>query len=264
MRSAPRLDFGALVARILACIDASSYANSVCDHAGWFASDPDIGVEVLHVASPASAGVPLALATAGDALIDRAVRRLQEEGVGPISSAHLSGSLTAVATQRDAEVIVMGKRGDTTESERRRLGSNVDAMIRATETPVCLTSKLFLPIRRGLVLLDADMSHRGAIDFAVSEPRLADLPMDVVVMSSPGEDPEPKVEWARTALNSEGGDVFTLEANELNDAVTKYMESRAADLMVVSRAVITRDPEANLSRIEDRGLWGARTPVLIC
>lgn len=259
------------MARILACIDNSPYANSVCDHAGWFASDPDIGVEVVHVAAVAGAGAADAGAAAwanpalrGDALIERAVRRLGEEGVGPITSALLEGVLVEVAAQRGAEVIVMGKRGDASAVDRLRLGSNVEGMIRATATPVCLTSKLFLPIRRGLVLLDADMDHRWAIDFAASEPRLADLPMDVVVMSSEGQAPEPKVEWARRALNTDGADVFTLKANGINDAVTQYMGSRAADLIVISRAVLTPDPQAGLGLIQAQGLWGARTPVLIC
>jgi nucleotide-binding universal stress UspA family protein len=258
------------MARILACIDASTYANSVCDHAGWFASDPDIGVEVLHVSPPApdNSNTPESesqtLRIAGDALVARATRRLLEEGVRPVTWAHLDGGLVEIAPTRGAEVIVMGKRGDASETKRGNLGGHVDPMLRATITPVCLTSKLFFPIRRGLVLLDADMEHRAAIDFAASEPRLADLPMDVVVMSRAGEDPDPKVNWVRTDLNAGGGDVFTLQADQLNDAVAKYMESRAADLIVISRTVIRSDPAGSLNLIEDRGLWGARTPVLIC
>lgn len=34
---------------VLACIDSSRYAVSVCDHAAWAASKLDTPVELLHV-----------------------------------------------------------------------------------------------------------------------------------------------------------------------------------------------------------------------
>lgn len=35
--------------RVLACIDGSAYANSVCDHAAWMAGRIEAAVEVLNV-----------------------------------------------------------------------------------------------------------------------------------------------------------------------------------------------------------------------
>jgi nucleotide-binding universal stress UspA family protein len=258
------------MADILACVDESAYASSVCDHAGWFASDPDVGVEVLHVLEDGfaeAAGLvdgAAALATVPSFLVERAVARLREEGVGPVSSAQPVGAFPQVATQRDAKVIVMGKRGRASEAERRRLGSSVDGMIRATTTPVCLTSKVFLPIHRALVLLDADVAHRSALDFVCAQARLADLRLDAVVMCGAGQDAEPKLDLTRSALGAAGGDVFALPANGLDEAVMQYMEARASDLVIVSRTVVAPDPQAHLSRIEERGLWGTRTPVLVC
>ena len=256
------------MADVLACIDHSAYANGVCDHAAWFASDPDVGVEVLHVEASSDAapdtqvgGGPREASTRR--LVDRSVARLREEGVGPLSSASLAGPFVEVATQRGAAVIVMGKHGEGSAKQRHSLGSNVEAMVHATSTPICLTSKLFLPIHRALVLLDADMSHRTALEFVVSQARLSALPTDIVVVAAPGEDPDPKVTWARSALGEPRGNVLSLVAEGLDDGVAQYMEAGAADLVVVSRAVVTPAPETRLNRIEERGLWGNRTPVLI-
>lgn len=254
---------------VLACVDHSAYANGVCDHAGWFASDPDVGVEVLHVEASSDAapdaqvlGDPREVSTSR--LVDRSVARLREEGVGPLSSASLAGSFVEVAAQRGAAVIVMGKHGEGSADRRHSLGSNVEAMVRATATPICLTSKLFLPIHRALVLLDADMHHRTAVEFVVSQARLSALPTDVVVVAALGENPDPKATWARSALGEPRGNVLSLVAEGLDDAVAQYMEVAAADLVVVSRDVVTPAPETRLNRIEERGLWGNRTPVLIC
>ena len=256
------------MADVLACIDHSAYANGVCDHAAWFASDPDVGVEVLHVET-SSGAVPDGEALDRERvstrqLVDRSVARLREEGVGPLSSASVAGSFVEIATQRGAAVIVMGKHGEGSAAERHSLGSNVEAMLRATSTPICLTAKLFLPIHRAVVLLDADTAHRTAVEFVVSQARLSPMPTDIVVVAAPGDDPDPKVTWARSALGEPRGNVLSLVAEGLDDAVAQYMEAGAADLVIVSRAVLTPAPESRLNRIEERGLWGARTPVLVC
>jgi nucleotide-binding universal stress UspA family protein len=250
------------MADVLACIDHSAYANGVCDHAAWFASDPDVGVEVLHV--EASSDAPPGSQASTRQLVDRCVGRLREEGVGPLSWASLAGLFVEVATERGADVIVMGKHGEGSAAQRHSLGSNVEAMVRATSTPICLTSKLFLPIHRALVLLDADLSHRTAVEFVVTHARLLALPTDIVVVAAPGEDPDPKAAWARSALGEPRGNVLSLVADGLDDAVAQYMEAAGADLVIVSRDVVTPAPESRLSRIEERGLWGNRTPVLIC
>jgi nucleotide-binding universal stress UspA family protein len=164
------------VADVLACVDNSSYANGVCDHAGWFASDPDVGVEVLHVVE----GSP---GNGTQSLIDDAVSRVREQGVGPITSAKVEGTFLEVASQWDADIIVMGKRGDDSAADRERLGANIDPMVRATETPVCLTPKVFLPIHRALILLDADITHRRAVEFVKSQARLAGLTMDALIVA---------------------------------------------------------------------------------
>ena len=44
--------------RVLACIDASVYGASVCDHAAWAARHLRTGVELLHVLDRAPDAVP--------------------------------------------------------------------------------------------------------------------------------------------------------------------------------------------------------------
>jgi hypothetical protein len=252
------------LADVLACIDGSGYAGSVCDHAGWFASDPDVGVEVLQVIEPGDGLLAVEALDAADANLRMAVERLRDEGVGPITFARVAGGFVDLASSRPSDIIVMGKRGDLSEARRRQLGSSVAPMLRAAAVPVCLVPKVFLPIHRALVLLDDDLMRRAAIEFATSQPRLSVLPQDVLVVSGADGPAEAKVELARSLLGEAGGDVFSIRADGLDAAVAHYMEDRAADLVVVSRAVIATDPQASLQRIEARGLWGTRTPIVIC
>jgi hypothetical protein len=251
---------------VLACVDNSEYANSVSDHAGWFASHPEVGVDVLHVLENSSTGGEVTdpgIAAQGDKIVSRAVSRLREEGVGPIAFETRNGSLFDIASKHDAGPIVMGKRGADSNGGRGRLGSQAHAMVSGSDRPVCLAPKVFLPIHRAFVLLDADLSHRSALEFVAADFRLAALPLDVAVVSKPGQDPDPKVEWARAMLSACSAEIFPLVNTSFDDAVALCMEARGADLMILSRAVAGSDLEAQMLRIEERGLWGTRTPVLI-
>jgi hypothetical protein len=249
---------------VLACVDTSAYANSVTDHSGWFASHPEVGVQVLHVIGSADQ-VPGDRRLAGqpERSVDHAVGRLREAGVGPIAWAVETGSLFDIVSRHKAGPIVMGKRGIGSGERRDRLGRQALAIIRDTERPVCLAPKVFLPIHRALVLLDADMAHRRALEFVASDFRLSALPLNVAVVAKPGEDPAAKIECARDMLSRCSADVFPLVNSSLDEAAALCMDTRGADLLILSRAIASSDLEIEVLRMEERGLWGTRTPVLI-
>lgn len=241
--------------RVIACIDGSAYANSVCDHAAWMAGRIEGDVQVLHVAS----------GEAGDAMVQDAVRRLHEEGSPNTTGTTIGGKFPQTAVDLEADFIVMGKRGEASAKDRRRLGSNVEAMIRATATPICLTSRVFLPVNRAVVLLDADMTHRTAVDLVATHSGLHRLEIDLVVAARDGEDAQPKIKWARQMLEARDADIFAMHADGPDEAAARYIGANGADLIIISRAVLAPDPDGRLGRIEDRGgVWGWRTPVLVC
>jgi hypothetical protein len=255
---------------VLACIDNSGYANSVTDHAGWFASHPEVGVDLLHVVDQgralprgASADRKSDTDVLADTLIDRAIGRLREEGVGPIRAATSTGSFVDAALRHEAGPIVVGKRGAGSLGERGRLGSHANAIIHRGAQPVCLAPKVFLPIHRALVVLDADVEHRRALEFVASDFRLSALPLNVAIVAGAGEDPDPKAEWARGMLSRCSAEIFPLVSMSIDDAVALCMESKGADILVLSRTVAACDLESQVLRMEERGLWGTRIPVLI-
>lgn len=245
---------------VLACIDRSVYSNSVCDHAAWFAGRLDATVRAVHVDDDRAAHAP----PRAKARLDHALDRLHGEGALDATAAEVRGEFASYVAAQDADLIVMGKRGEHSHDERAPLGSSVETVIRATARPVCLTSKIFLPIARALVLLDADMSHRRSVEFLAAHPGLSDLDIDLVVIQPPGQDASEKLRWARASLPSEDAEAFILEAVGLDEATAQYIERAAVDLVIVSRAVLLHDVQAQLQQIEARGVWGIRTPVLVC
>lgn len=245
---------------ILACIDGSSFTESVCDHAAWLAGRTGGSVRILHAVSegvPSTFGGP-------DALTRHALQRLQNEGVASVVAQQANGGLVESVLASRADIIVMGKRGLTAETDRRTLGRHVDPIVRLTSAPVCLTPKLFMPIHRALIVLDADVTHRTAVEFVASQPDLSDIDCDLIVVARPGQNADEKVAWARDVLSAISVEVIPIAARGLDDAVARYMESRRTDVVVISRQVLLPDPQAQLDRTERGGLWSWRTPVLVC
>lgn len=266
---------------ILACIDRSEYARSVCYHAAWFADRMRGEVTLLNVREreprsdtarawswmrqsstdapgrgPSAAGV-LRIAAA----------RLADEGLADVRRVRRSGRFATIATElaADADLVVLGRRGVNSGPARSNMGSNVDRVVRATETPVCLTPKIYLPIDRALVLLDADPGHQRTGRFIASHGALRGLEMDLVVMGDGRTQADDKVSWARETLDARGdAAVFPMPASDPDQAAALYLQSRGCDLLIMSRELLEPDPQALLRQIEGDSLWAWRTPVLIC
>ena len=182
---------------VLACIDGSAYGASVCDHAAWLAGSTDADILVLHVDEETSGRKAVSPGgKAAKALVATAVERLRDHGASRVDGHVVSGPFVEAASALGAEIIVMGKRGSGGEGDPGGLGRQVEGMIRATETTLCFTSKVHLPVHRALALLDADMSHRRSVEVMQAHPGLRELEADLVVVADP-ETAAPKLAWAR-------------------------------------------------------------------
>ncbi|MBS0411095.1 MAG: universal stress protein [Proteobacteria bacterium] len=252
---------------ILACVDGSAYAASVCEHAAWLAERLDGRVAVLHAQDgeiPTSEPDKAIWSLRSHDPLEAAKWRLRDLGATQVTGRASPSGFPEAAINAEADLIVMGKHGEATQDIRDALGHSIDAVIRGSTTPVCLAPKVFLPISRGLVLLDADPEHRSALDYLRAHRRLLVRDTSLLVMFAPGQDPQPKMDIARAVLDPQGVDIAAVEAAGIDEAVAMRLETHAADLITIARAVLSPSPEVRLQAIEARGLWGWRTPVLVC
>ena len=241
---------------ILGCIDGSAYGPSVCDHAAWLASGDGADLDLLHVEEVPGKG--------GRLLRDAAVR-LRDHGVQVGRTAIVGGPPAAALREATAgaDVVVVGKRGLSSAPDRRGLGSNAADLVRRLARPLCLVSQLYLPIHRGLVLIDGDIAHRRTIDYVTAHPVLSALELDAIVMTAAAGDPEPKLELARRAFGPQA-DVFATPAADPDAAAAGYMTDHQADLIIMSREMLFGHDGSAPPRMEDRAVWAWRTPLFIC
>lgn len=248
---------------ILACSDGSQYAPSIYDHAAWVAQRAGSSVRVLHVLEREEATrgrdltgslgfdagadlmeelVQLDEAHArvarlrGNAVLEDAKKQLEERGVTSVEALQRHGALvdTVEEFEEDAEVVVLGKRGEHADFAKGHLGSNLERVVRTAEIPVMVASRAFKPIESFLIAFDGGASALKAVHYAASNPLLKGLKCHLISVGKPGSEVARELENAATGLKGAG---FEVEAELLQghaeDVITREVEARGADLLVM-------------------------------
>ena len=180
--------------KIVALIDGSGYAQSVCDHAAWVALRGESALLLLHVlgrrdgatdSADLSGSIGLGARSAlleelaeldgqkarlankrGRAILDDAKGRVESQGATSVSTTLRNGQLveTMHEFESDADLIVIGKRGEASNFDMDHLGSNLERVVRSTKKPVLVASRAFNPINKILIAFDGGKSAMKAIE----------------------------------------------------------------------------------------------------
>lgn len=194
--------------KLIALVDGSTYSRSVCDHAAWIAKHANLSVEVMHVlgrregggGSDLSGSISLGARSAlldqlaqldeqraklavqrGRAILEDAKAILEEDGV-KASEQLRHGDLVEALSEKEgeAEMIVVGKRGEAADFARGHLGSNLERVMRASRKPLFVASRAFQQIEKVLVAYDGSASAMRAVDYIARSPLYAGRQMKVV------------------------------------------------------------------------------------
>lgn len=236
------------MSRLIAFIDASVYADSVCDHAAWVARRMSADVEIMHVLgrremSASQSNLSGALdvnardnllaelsaldeqkATLaqqrGRLILQHARQRMEGAGVTSVTTKLRIGDLveTMHEFEREADLIVIGKRGEAADFAKMHLGSNIERVVRASSKPILVASREYKPIERVLIAFDGGNSITKAIDYlSTAGVAFAGLSMTLLM----------------------AGEFTVYGQDRMNDAVTKL---RNAGFEVESR-IVPGEPE---------------------
>ena len=249
---------------LLALIDGSIYAESVCDHAAWMAVRLDAGVEALHVlgrrdltSAPTDFSGNLD-ANARDTLLaelvsldeqksklaqkrgrlilDNAKARLAEKGASDVTATLRHGDFVEAVQEFEAaaHLVVIGKRGEAADFAKLHLGSNLERVVRSSRKPVLVASRAFKPIERIMIAFDGGTSAMKAVDYVARSPAFAGL--DCRLLSAGADSPEARKRLDNAAaLLRAGGYVVTcdIEPGQADKAIAKRVETDRIDLLVM-------------------------------
>lgn len=278
--------------KVLACIDGSTYATSICDHAAWYATRAKVGVDVLHVIDRSetarartdlSGSVGLGASEAlleeltradeaqgrlaqehGRALLEGATARLRQDGVTAIETIHRHGEVadTVIELETSVDLVIIGKRGESGNFAPGHLGSKVERVVRGSIRPVLAVPRVFIPITRIVLAFDGGASSRNALQRVATDAALADLEMLIVMAGSDNPDNQRHLDWARSTLGDRPCDV-DLRPGEAETVISLALRHAAGDLLVMGAYGHSRIRELLVGSTTTTMLRKSRVPVLL-
>ena len=249
---------------LIALIDGSGYSQSVCDLTRWVAERTDASVELMHVlgrrntdSEPAdlSGNLKLGARSAllkeladideqknklelkrGRLLLEEAKTGLEEQGVGTVTTKLRHGDLveTIAEFEGDADLILVGKRGEAADFAKMHLGSNLERVVRSAHKPILVASRAFKPINKFLIAFDGGESAMKAVRHIASGKLFTGLPCTLLSVGKPNDSLQEKLDDAAAILRKAGFEVTAgFETGEPEDVIKNKIESENIDLLVM-------------------------------
>lgn len=248
--------------RILALIDGSLYAPSVCDHAAWAAKSLDADVTLLHVLqkrhdadSDLSGNIGLGARSSlledlarldaeraklaksqGRAILEDATSRLVEAGVADPVARLRHGELVHELEQAEvgSDLVVIGKRGESANFDTLRLGSHLEQAIRISSIPVLIASRVFQPVRHVLIAHDGGRTSTAAIDYVAGSPFFSGAHITLLTVGTDTTGVRLALNEARQRLTESGHEVdIQITPGRADSVIAESVSDRNIDLLVM-------------------------------
>jgi len=279
---------------LIALIDGSIYSQSVCDHAAWAATRTGAAVELLHVlgrrdvsSAPVnlSGSIGLGARTAlleelteldaqrgklaqkrGRIILDEAKARLAEDGVEAVTTRLRNGDLvgSVMDVGSDADMIVIGKRGEAADFAKLHLGSNLERVVRSTHRPVLVASRAFRPIKRFLIAFDGGTSAMKAVDSVARSPLFAGLECRLLMAGADTPEARKRLDDAAALLRAASYEVTAeIEPGSADTAITRRVEADAIDLLVMGAYGHSRIRSLIIGSTTTEMIRSCRIPVVL-
>lgn len=248
---------------VLTCIDASGYAESVCDLAAWASKRLEMPVELLHVVqrsdavaarSDRSGAIGLGVKSSlmeelvameaaetklkverGRVLLAAAEQRLRERGAVDVRTVHRHGGIIETILEREegARVVIIGKRGDSHEFAQGHIGSNIERVVRASTKPVLVASREYTEPQHIIFAYDASPAADRALGRLVESSLFTSLPVNIVMADTDNEAHRRALNSAAARLGEERVVTTTLEPGKPESLIAGIVEQTPGAMLVM-------------------------------
>ena len=280
--------------KMLAFIDGSIYSESVCDHVIWAASEGQSEISLFNIIEgPSSTDTPSNLSgnlgaearnsllielseldqkrsklaqKKGRLVLDLAKERLVSAGLEYVETHLRTGDFvdTVSEFQNNANLIVIGKRGEAADFAKLHIGSNLERLIRSTNKPVLVAARSFRPINRILVAFDGGRSSFGAIEYLSSNKLYRHLECHIVIAGREGSRGQKKLKSAENLLKKVGINYQVFSGRgEPEKVISSHVENENIDLLVMGAYGHSRIRNLIIGSTTTQMIRSCRVPVLL-
>lgn len=251
--------------KIIATLDGSVYADSICQLAAWAADKTSSPITLLHVAEPhtemktkgdLSGSIGLG---ANSALLEKLTKLDEEHGrfeqkkgqiilnmgtselkkftdIDP-EIIHRRGSLVEIIQELEAEseLVIIGKRGEHHYLDKGHMGSNLEQVARSIHKPILVVTEKPNPITKFLLAYDGSEVSKKAIDYVINQPLLKGLECHLLKVGQANSKTQAILQEAESKLQSASINVTStiIEESSIENAISTYVENHQIDLLVM-------------------------------
>ena len=282
------------MSQLIAVIDGSSYSESVCDHTAWIAKRSGGSVAVVHVlgrrdvsSEPADLSGSIGLGARselleelaeldgqkaklaqkrGRAILEGAKERLAASGIDNVSVRLRHGEVVETVSEfeEDAELIILGMRGEAADFSSGHLGSNLDRVVRSTNKLVLVASKSFQPIKRALIAYDGGLSAIKAVNYIADSKTFADIDCHLLAVGDASPDRVRELEGAAAILQAAGlKATHEFLPGEPEDVIAEKAQNDNFDLLVMGAYGHSRIRTMIIGSTTSQLLMLCKIPVLL-
>lgn len=250
--------------KVLACVDQSRFANAITDYAAWAARRMEAPLELLHILDRSTGKCKMAdlSGTIGmdsqtqllnslserDELYVKAAReqgrlflnclkeRAQRNGVASVDVRQRHGELRSTLADQEAHVrlLVLGRRGETTETTQRHLGQNVERIVRALRNPLLSVKAAFQEPKRIMFAFDGSPQTRAGIERVANSPLFTGLPIHVLMSGKEQANAGEQLEWAVQTLKDAGFETTSaLIPGVAEEVISQTLHDKAIDMLIM-------------------------------
>lgn len=277
--------------RLLVCIDGSQYALSCCRYAAWISSKVEVDIEVVYVTDLRQFEVPFVADLSGslglqpfqavmgqlqelekskaEVTLSQAAELLEESGYSkPVKKTHKTGFLvdSLKELEEEADLIIIGKRGENANFATEHLGSTMERVARAATKPCFVASRDYKEITRVLISYDDGPSCRKAVDFVAESGMFANTEIHLITVS-PNEEEEGRLKGLKNAeaILAKSGHTLTCQMlhGEAAPTIIEYVKRKKINMLVMGAYGHNRIRQLILGSTTTELLQGCQIPTLL-
>lgn len=275
--------------KVMACVDRSHFSDYVADYAIWASQRLKAPLKFLHVIDhhPEMGSGEDHSGAIGFNAQEALLTKLSEEDGQKARAAHESGRLflnrlreralaagivapdmkqrhgeleeTLVGLEAEVELFVWGRRGESSETAQpkkaRRIGRNVETVVRALRTPILSVTESFVEPRRTMIAFDGGGLTRRGVEYVAASPLFEGQTIHVLMSGKEDQDAPKQMAWAQGVLEAAGREVVPLLIpGEVGSVIAGSIRDKSIHLLVMG--AYAHSPLRSL-------LFGCRTNTML-
>ena len=278
---------------IIACIDHSPAAETVCDYASWASLQLDAPLTFLHVLDddhyPApqdfSGNIGLGsrehllerLATLdeergrlarehGQHLLDDAKQRARDAGVEKPHCSQRHGDLvdSLKELESDIRLLIMGRQGESSAELADQVGSQIESVVRSLSRPILVVPKTFAAPHRFVIAFDGSPTSRKCVEMIASSPLFRAVECHLLMVGERDNEAQQQMTWASELLSRAGfKPTQDIRQGIIEDTILQYCDQVGADVLAMGAYGHSRIRQFLVGSTTSHLLARTRLPLLL-